>query len=126
MRGNTRVPWLPVNSIYTPASYRTDARLTKVIPIRSRIATTNLTLNFEAFNVSNSWSPTTMATQEYAETTKGVLTLTPTAWGYRHRRRRLPRRNPGAPLAGEPARQFLSPIKVRGLRATGVPFFIPP
>ena len=41
-----------------------------------------LYLNFEAFNVSNSWAPTSMATQEYAETKAGVLTATPTAWGY--------------------------------------------
>ena len=79
--GNFRVPWLPVNSIYTPASYRTDARLTKVIPIMIKDRTTNLTLNFEAFNVSNSWSPTSMTSQEYLESTKGVLTLTPTAYG---------------------------------------------
>ena len=79
--GNFRVPWLPVNSIYTPAAYRTDARLTKVIPIMIKDRTTNLTLNFEAFNVSNSWSPTSMTSQEYLESTKGVLTLTPTAYG---------------------------------------------
>ncbi len=80
--GNTRVPWLPVNSIFTPASYHTDARLTKLIPIKVKDRDVNLALNFEAFNISNSWSPTTMATQEYAETTKGTLTATPTAWGY--------------------------------------------
>ena len=40
-----------------------------------------LALNFEVFNVSNSWSPTSIATQEYTAT-KGVLTPTPTAWGY--------------------------------------------
>jgi len=37
-------------------------------------------LNFEAFNISNSWSPTSMTTQEYTEA-KGVLTLTPGAYG---------------------------------------------
>lgn len=80
--GNGRVPWLPTNSIYTPASYRTDARLTKIIPISIKDRQTNLSLNFEAFNISNSWSPTSMATQEYLESTKGVLTYTPTAFGY--------------------------------------------
>jgi len=80
--GSTRVPWLPVNSIYTPASYRADLRLTKGIPITIKDRDTMLSLNFEAFNVSNSWSPTSMFTQEYAESTKGVLTATPTAWGY--------------------------------------------
>ncbi|HTX38683.1 MAG TPA: TonB-dependent receptor [Bryobacteraceae bacterium] len=80
--GNTRVPFLPVNSILTPASYRADARLTKFIPFSVHERTLNLALNFEAFNVSNSWSPTSMATQEYVESTKGVLTYSPTAFGY--------------------------------------------
>ena len=40
-----------------------------------------LFLNFEAFNISNSWSPTAMTIQEYAETTRGVVTLTPGALG---------------------------------------------
>ncbi len=80
--GNSRAPWLPVNSIFTPASYHTDARLTKLIPLKVKDRDVNLSLNFEAFNISNSWSPTSMATQEYAETTKGTLTATPTAWGY--------------------------------------------
>jgi len=80
--GNFRVPFLPVDSIYTPASYRADLRLSKIIPIQIKDRSTSLTLNFEAFNVSNSWSPTSMATQEYLESTKGVLTYTPTAFGY--------------------------------------------
>jgi hypothetical protein len=36
-------------------------------------------LNFEAFNISNSWSPTALTTQVYTEA-KGVLTLTPSAY----------------------------------------------
>lgn len=80
--GSTRVPWLPVNSIYSPASYRADARLSKLIPIAVKDRTLNLYLNFEAFNISNSWAATSMATQEYAESKAGVLQATPTAWGY--------------------------------------------
>ncbi|HLH19026.1 MAG TPA: TonB-dependent receptor [Bryobacteraceae bacterium] len=80
--GSTRVPWLPVNSIYTWPSYRADARISKLIPIAVKDRTLNLYLNFEAFNVSNSWAPTSMATQQYAETKAGVLQATPTAWGY--------------------------------------------
>jgi len=38
-----------------------------------------LYLNFEAFNVSNSWSPTFMSNQAFLEA-KGVLTLTPSAY----------------------------------------------
>jgi len=79
--GNSRVPWLPVNSILTPASYRTDARISKAIPITISERETVLALNFEAFNVSNSWSPTAMTTQEYLESSPGVLTLTPAAYG---------------------------------------------
>ncbi|HWB96302.1 MAG TPA: TonB-dependent receptor, partial [Bryobacteraceae bacterium] len=79
--GSTRVPFLPVNMIYTPASYRADLRLTKVIPINDRV---NLSLAAEAFNISNSWSPTGMTTQYYTEA-KGILTPSPTGvastWG---------------------------------------------
>jgi len=79
--GSTRVPFLPVNSIYTPASYRADLRLTKVIPVRERL---NLALALEAFNVSNSWSPTSMSTQYYTEA-KSILTPSPagiaSTWG---------------------------------------------
>ena len=79
--GSTRVPFLPVNMIYTPASYRADVRLTKVIPVNDRV---NLSLAAEAFNISNSWSPTGMTTQYYTEA-KGILTPSPTGsastWG---------------------------------------------
>jgi len=78
---NSRVPFLPVNSIYTPASYRADLRLTKVLPFDVHDRVVQLNLNFEVFNVSNSWSPTSVATQQYTAT-KGVLTPTPTAWGF--------------------------------------------
>ncbi len=71
--GSNRVPFLPVDSIYTPASYRADIRLTKVIPISDRV---NLSLAAEAFNISNSWSPTGMTTQYYTEA-KSVLTPSP-------------------------------------------------
>lgn len=76
--GSTRVPFLPVNSIYTPASYRADIRLTKGIPLGTERA--HMFFNFEVFNVSNSWSPTAMSTQEYTAT-KGVLQQTPGAYG---------------------------------------------
>jgi hypothetical protein len=73
----SRPPFLPVDSLYTPASYRADARLSKVIPISDRV---KLYLMFEVFNLSNSWSPTNISTQVYSEA-KGVLTLTPGAFG---------------------------------------------
>jgi hypothetical protein len=71
--GSFRVPFLPANSIYTPASYRADLRVSKIVPLTERA---KLYLNFEAFNISNSWSPTSMSTQVYTET-KGVLTHSP-------------------------------------------------
>jgi len=74
--GNSRVPFLPVNSLYTGAAYRDDLRLTKTIPVGESF---KVMLNFEAFNISNSWSPTSITTQVYTEA-KGVLTLTPAAY----------------------------------------------
>lgn len=71
-----RVPFLPVDSLYTPPTYRDDARITKNFPITEQAY---VQLNFEAFNISNTWSPTSLTTQEYTEA-KGVLTLTPTAY----------------------------------------------
>ena len=74
--GNQRVPFLPFDTLYTPASYREDLRITKNIPFSERFKGS---LNFEAFNVSNSWTPTGLTTQQYTEA-KGVLTPTPTAY----------------------------------------------
>jgi len=77
--GNFRVPFLPVDSLYTPWLQQENARLTKIIPLPREGM--RLSLNFEAFNVANNWAPTSMATQAYTEA-KGVLTYTPTAFGY--------------------------------------------
>ena len=76
--GNFRVPFLPVDSLYTPATYREDLRLTKTIPLPNERV--KLSLSFEAFNLTNTWAPTSLTTQAYTEA-KGVLTLTPTAYG---------------------------------------------
>ncbi len=75
-----RVPFLPVDSVLQPALYREDARLTKIIPFGEGDRY-KLFFNFEAFNITNSWSPTAMATQAYIES-KGVLTYTPTAYNF--------------------------------------------
>ena len=77
--GNFRVPFLPVDSLYTPWQQTENVRLTKIIPIPNERV--RLSLNFEAFNIANNWSPTSLATQAYTES-KGVLTFTPTAFGY--------------------------------------------
>ena len=77
--GNFRVPFLPVDSLYTPWVETENFRLTKYVPLPREGM--NLGLNFEAYNIANNWSPTALATQAFTET-KGVLTYTPTAFGY--------------------------------------------
>jgi hypothetical protein len=75
--GNFRVPFWPVNSLYTPPTYRADARVSKIVPITERV---RLYLAFEVFNISNTIVDTTITNQAYTEA-KRVLTLTPAAFG---------------------------------------------
>ena len=60
-----RVPFLPVDSVLQPASYRADLRISKIVPIGERY---RLYFNLEVFNVSNTWSPTGVFTSAYTET----------------------------------------------------------
>jgi hypothetical protein len=76
--GNFRVPFVPVDSLYTPWVETENFRLTKTIPLPRE--SMHLALNFEAFNIANNWSPTALTTQAFTEA-KGVLTYTPTAFG---------------------------------------------
>ena len=76
--GNFRVPFFPVNSLYSPWVQQENFRLTKNIPLPKEGI--HASLMFEAFNIANNWSPTGLTTQAYTEA-KGVLTLTPTAFG---------------------------------------------
>jgi len=69
-----RVPWLPYNNYYLPAWYRSDARLTKVIPIGERV---KAYLMFDVFNIANTWSATGYTSSQAYTETKGVLTPTP-------------------------------------------------
>ena len=66
---SSRVPFLPVNSVWQPARYQEDIRLTKLFPINERY---KIAFNFEVFNISNSWSPTSMNQSAYTES-GGVL-----------------------------------------------------
>jgi hypothetical protein len=75
--GSFRVPFWPVNSLYTPPTYRADARISKVIPVSERL---RLFLMFEVFNISNTAVDTSINNQAYTEA-KRVLTLTPGAFG---------------------------------------------
>lgn len=77
---STRVPFWQANSVYQPAFYRQDARLSKILPFGPDDRY-KLFFSFDVFNISNSWSPTAMTNQAYTEA-KGVLTLTPAAYGF--------------------------------------------
>ncbi|HEY1337739.1 MAG TPA: hypothetical protein VGF59_09530, partial [Bryobacteraceae bacterium] len=69
-----RVPWLSTNSYYLPAQYRADARLSKLIPFGDRY---KLYLNFEVFNVANTWSATAFTSKQFYNEAKGVISATP-------------------------------------------------
>jgi hypothetical protein len=73
--GNKRVPFWPVNSLYTPAIYRVDARLSKILPFGERY---KLSLNFEVFNVTNTIVDTFIFSEAFIE--KGKV-LTPESYG---------------------------------------------
>lgn len=70
-----RVPWMVYNGYYLPASYRADARLSKMIPIHEKYS---LSLAFEVFNLANTWSATGYTSSQAYTEAKGVLTPTPT------------------------------------------------
>jgi hypothetical protein len=73
-----RVPFLPVSSLYTPPSYKSDVRISKIVPFGD--TKHKLYFNFEVFNVSNTIADTSINTEMYDEA-KGVLTLQPTKFG---------------------------------------------
>jgi hypothetical protein len=67
--GSSRVPFLPQSSIPVDTTNRTDARITKQFRFAERYG---LDLNFEAFNVFNRVSDTSVTAQAY-QATGGVL-----------------------------------------------------
>lgn len=71
---SSRVPFLPYNSYYLPAMYRQDARLSKIIPLGEKVKGT---LNFEVFNVPNTWSARGFTSSQAYTETGGKLTPTP-------------------------------------------------
>jgi len=71
--GSSRVPFLPATSLDVDQVARTDARITKILPFSDRY---QLHLNFEAFNVFNHVSNTSVNGQAF-EARNGVLTPTP-------------------------------------------------
>ena len=74
--GSSRVPFWPVNSLYTPSVYRADVRLSNWIPISERL---RLALAFEVWNLTNTTVDTAITNQVYTEANR-VLTLTPGAY----------------------------------------------
>ena len=71
--GSTRVPFVPPSSLPIDQLVRTDARLTKVLPLTERH---ELHVNFEAFNVFNHVSNTAVSTVAF-EASNGVLRPVP-------------------------------------------------
>ena len=53
------MPFWPVNSVWQPAIYRDDIRVTKSLPFKERY---KVDLSLEVFNLTNSWAPTVPAT----------------------------------------------------------------
>jgi outer membrane receptor protein involved in Fe transport len=68
--GSNRVPFLPFSSLDIDQVFRTDARLSKLLPIGENV---RAYVNFEAFNVFNHVSNTGVFTEMYSAT-NGVLT----------------------------------------------------
>lgn len=67
--GNTRVPWWPVSNIDVDQIYRTDARLSKILPLAEQV---RLYVNFDVFNVFNHVSNTVIETRAFTATA-GVI-----------------------------------------------------
>lgn len=70
--GSTRVPFIPAASLDVDQIYRTDARLTKILPFKERY---QVHLNFEVFNLLNHVSDTGVNGQAF-QAAAGALTPT--------------------------------------------------
>jgi hypothetical protein len=68
--GNSRVPFWPVSSLDIDQIYRTDARLSKILPFTERV---KMYVNFEAFNVFNHVSDSVIENRAYTASNR-VLT----------------------------------------------------
>jgi hypothetical protein len=63
-----------VNSYYYPPTYRTDARLSKILRFDEK---RQLYLNFEMFNIANTWAANGFTSNRAYTEAKGVITSTP-------------------------------------------------
>jgi hypothetical protein len=74
--GDTRAPFLPVNAGRLDGINKLDARITKQLPISERF---KLSLNFEAFNVTNSpWNTNIGSGASHQFYTANLLVISPT------------------------------------------------
>ena len=73
---STRVPWLPINNYYLPPMYRADARISKLLPFGEGDRY-KLYLNFEVFNLANTYAARGFTSSQAYTEAKGVLTPTP-------------------------------------------------
>ena len=71
--GSSRVPFYPLNSLAVDRIHTVDARITKILPLTER---RKLFLNFEAFNVTNTPSNTSIFSQAFTAS-NGTLTPRP-------------------------------------------------
>jgi hypothetical protein len=60
--GSNRVPFLGLGTLRLPNTYRTDARLSKILPFTERFRTT---LTFEVFNLTNTITYTSITNRGY-------------------------------------------------------------
>lgn len=60
--GSSRVPFLGIGTLRLPNTYRTDVRLTKVLPFSDRF---RVSLNFEVFNLTNTIVYTSITNRAY-------------------------------------------------------------
>ncbi len=67
--GDNRVPWLPNNPLRIDPITRADARIAKNFPIREGM---NLTLLFEAFNITNTMSNTSVMSLGFTAANRGT------------------------------------------------------
>jgi hypothetical protein len=60
--GSSQVPWLGINTLRLSNIYRTDARLSKILPFNERF---RAMLNFEVFNLTNTIAYTSLSSRGY-------------------------------------------------------------
>jgi Carboxypeptidase regulatory-like domain/TonB-dependent Receptor Plug Domain/TonB dependent receptor len=68
--GSSQVPFLGINTLRLPNSYKTDARLSKILPFTERF---RATLNFEVFNLTNTPTFTGLVNRGYTASGLNIM-----------------------------------------------------